>query len=129
LFIFGQDNQSIHQMPDLAWEYLYLSLASLDQQSVTPDLNSQIISYPNHALREGAVHAQYFEFDCQMVYLARANEPIAGEAVFRLLSHEARFVAAGDFCHCAGSPSLAMVELLIGPLTLPHRRAVALRPL
>jgi hypothetical protein len=42
-------------MPDLAWEYLYLSLAALNQQSVTLDLDGQVIPHPNHALRKGTV--------------------------------------------------------------------------
>ena len=97
-------------------------LATLNQQPVTLDLDGQILPHPNHALRKGAVLAQYFEFDCQMVYLAWTNETKAGKAVLRFLSHEARLVIVVGVTHCGGSFRLARVVLVGCGWMLQHRR-------
>jgi hypothetical protein len=73
-------------VPNLAWEHFHLSLASLDHQPVALDLNCQVLSHPNHALREGAVLAVHNVVDCQIVGLARADETITGEAMLRFLA-------------------------------------------
>jgi hypothetical protein len=116
-------HQRIYQVPNLAWENPHLSLATLNQQPVTPDLDGQVLSHPSHTLRKGAILAEYLEFDCQGVCLPWTNEPIAGKAVLRLLSHKARVVIVGDVTRCGGSFPLAMGPKLLLPWMPQRHRA------
>jgi hypothetical protein len=102
--------QRIHQVPNLAWEYLHHSLATPHHQPVVPDLNGKVRSHADHPLVQGTIRAQHLVFDGQVVCLAWTNEPIAGEAVLRLLGHEARLVVGGDVDHGAGSSLLTIVR-------------------
>ena len=56
---------------------------------------------PNHTLRKGAVFAVYNPIDCQIVGLARTDEPVAGKAV--------HLVIVGDVTLWGGSCPLTMV--------------------
>jgi hypothetical protein len=74
------------------------------------DLDGQVLSHTNYALSKGAVLAIHNAFDCEILCLAWPYEPVAGQAVLWLLSHEARLVMVGDVTHCGGSFPLAVIR-------------------
>ena len=68
---------------------------------------------------QGAIHAQHFLFDGQIVGLARTDEAKAGEAASRLLGHEAGLVIGGGVGHGNGSFPLHMVDLPVDSVASP----------